>query len=258
MGYQTLKVRFEASSSQSDDDICFLQLFRPDANNTINGQMINELHEVSRICREKVKILILEGLPEVFCFGADFQAMAKELSPSENSAETLYDVWLDLATGPYLSIAHVRGKVNAGGVGFVAASDIVLADTHAEFSLSELLFGLFPACVLPFLIRRVGFQRAHTITLMTKPVNVEQASDWGLVDAFSENSSTLLKQHLLRFRRLNKTAIQRYKSYMNELDNSLVTAKSKALSENLKMFSDKTNIDKITRYVSTGKFPWEL
>nr|WP_269820011.1 enoyl-CoA hydratase-related protein [Bacillus velezensis] len=42
------------------------------------------------------------------------------------------------------------GVANAGGIGFVAASDIVIADDTAVFSLSELLFGLFPAMVLPF------------------------------------------------------------------------------------------------------------
>jgi len=62
-------------------------------------------------------------------------------------------LWLRLATVRTVTISHVRGKANAGGIGFVAASDIVLADETAQFSLSELLFGLYPACVLPFLIR---------------------------------------------------------------------------------------------------------
>src|SRR5439155_22787849 len=94
----------------------------------------------------------------------------------------LYDLLLQLETGSYITLSHVQGKANAGGIDIVAACDIVLADHAAQFSLSELLFGLFPACVLPFLIRRVGFQKAHYMTLMTQPISAQRAHTWGLVD----------------------------------------------------------------------------
>jgi len=265
MDYQTLQVRYEASSPGGKEDICFLQLYRPDANNTINDQLVDECTQVIDGIidgsYQKVKVIILEGLPEVFCFGADFKGMADELNHQNTSAgqgpEPLYDLWYKLATGPFISVAHVRGKANAGGIGFVAACDLVLADSVAEFSLSELLFGLMPACVLPFLIRRMGFQRAHVMTLMTKPLNVQAAHESGLVDAHADKSEVLLRQHLLRLRRLNKTAVQRYKNYMNSLDDSLSSAKPKALAANREVFTDTDNLEKIARYVNTGRFPWE-
>jgi enoyl-CoA hydratase/carnithine racemase len=150
MDYQTIKVRFE-------DPVCFLQFYRPEANNTINYRLIDECREVLERCEDSITIVVLEGLPEVFCFGADFAGIQQQVSgeqPLHNNPEPMYDLWMKLASGPFITISHVRGKANAGGVGFVAASDIVLADSKAQFSLSELLFGLFPACVLPFLIRR--------------------------------------------------------------------------------------------------------
>jgi polyketide biosynthesis enoyl-CoA hydratase PksH len=154
-------------------------------------------------------------------------------------------------------VAHVRGKVNAGGMGFVAASDIVLADRSAQFSLSELLFGLFPACVLPFLIRRIGVQKAHYLTLMTKPIAVQEAQAWGLVDAHDADSASLLRTHLLRLRRLSKPAIARYKRYMHDLDRVLQHAKPLALAANREVFSDPENLKGIWRFVEQGKFPWE-
>ncbi|MEE8058831.1 MAG: enoyl-CoA hydratase/isomerase [Pseudomonadales bacterium] len=261
MSYQTLKVRFEESSTaQGKEDICFIQLYRPEANNTINDQLIDECRQVLGICHDNVKLVVLEGLPEVFCFGADFKGMADQTSqaePTQSQPEPAYDLWTQLAKGPYVTVAHVRGKTNAGGMGFVAACDIVLADSQAEFSLSELLFGLMPACVLPFLIRRIGFQKAHSLTLMTKPIAVKDAHQWGLVDAYADDSQALLRQHLLRLKRLNKTAITRYKSYINKLDDYLATSKPKALAANLEVFSDQENLAKITRYVKMGQFPWE-
>jgi polyketide biosynthesis enoyl-CoA hydratase PksH len=156
-----------------------------------------------------------------------------------------------------VSIAHVRGKANAGGVGFVAACDIVLADGAAVFSLSELLFGLMPACVLPFLIRRIGFAKANSMTLMTQPIPVQLAQQWGLVDAFEQNSDNLLRKTLLRLRRLDKAGIARYKRYMASLDGSIDAAESRAIAANIEVFSDEENLRKISRYVKTGQFPWE-
>lgn len=249
--YETLRVRF-------DGDICFIQIYRPENNNTINDLLIREFSEALDVCEHAAKVVVIEGLPDVFCFGADFNELQGSTEGAgEQDPEPLYDVWLQLASGPYVTVAHVRGKANAGGIGFVAACDIVLCEEKTIFSLSELLFGLMPACVLPFLIRRVGFSKAHYLTLMTQPIAAKQAQEWGLVDACEENSENLLRKHLLRLRRLNKTGISRYKRYMNTLNNFPATSKPAALAANIEVFSDQGNLDKITRFVETGQFPWE-
>ncbi len=124
MNYQTLQVRFQ-------EPICFLRFYRPDANNTINSVLIEECSHVLSLCEESITVVVLEGLPEVFCFGADFEEIHAQMPNAHSGSyqqnpEPLYDLWLQLATGPYITLSHVRGKANAGGVGFVAASDIVL------------------------------------------------------------------------------------------------------------------------------------
>ncbi|SFS42343.1 enoyl-CoA hydratase/isomerase [Marininema halotolerans] len=253
MNYTTIKVR-------TQHPICFIQLYRPDANNTINHQLIEECTHALRSCDERIKVVVLEGLPDVFCFGADFQEMRNQAVSglnTENDPEPLYQLWQTLATGPFITISHVRGKVNAGGVGFVAASDIVIADDQATFSLSELLFGLFPACVLPFLIRRMGYQKAHYMTLMTQPISVEKAHDWGLVDAYDSQSQSMLRKHLLRLKRMPKAGILRYKRYMNELDDVLQQSKAPALAANRAIFADATNLENIVRFVEQGQLPGE-
>ena len=253
MDYQTLKVRFE-------ERVCFIQIYRPDDNNTINDQLVADFQNIIEKCKENSTIVVMEGLPEVFCFGADFKSIQKAIAhgrPSHNNPGPLYEIWQELATGPFISIANVRGKVNAWGIGFVAACDIVLADTTAVFSLSELLFGVFPACVLPFLIKKTGLQKAHYMTLMTRPISVEEAHAWGLVDAYEEKSKNLLRKHLLRLRLLSKIAVSRYKNYINKLHKSLEQAKETAIAANVEVFSDPVNLEGIVKYVETGQFPWE-
>ena len=251
--YETIKVQFQES-------ICFLQIDRPQADNTISSQLVAECNHVLSACEEAVTVVVVSGAPEVFCMGADFKAIAGESKNGckrDDGPEPLYDLWLRLATGPYVTISHVRGKANAGGVGFVASSDVVLADESAQFSLSELLFGLYPACVLPFLIRRIGFQKAHYLTLMTQPISARQACELGLVDAYEPLSEALLRRHLQRLRRLSKDAIRRYKSYVSRISAPLQELKSLAVAANLEIFSDAGNLQAIARYVEQGVFPWE-
>jgi len=252
MNWETLSVEFDAG-------ICRVRFNRAEAGNSINAKMVEEMAAVLCRCEEETSppttILVLEGAPDAFCAGGDFEATASSIEPDD--PEPLYDLWLRLTTAPLITISVVKGRANAGGIGFVAASDIVLADESATFGLSELLFGLFPACVLPFLIRRIGFQKAHYLTLMTRPISAEEALSCGLADAMQAPVETLLRQHLMRLRHLDKAAIGRYKNYMSETTDSLQQRKPPALAANRALFSDPKIRGNITRYVKEMKFPWE-
>ncbi|WP_444944869.1 enoyl-CoA hydratase/isomerase [Microbulbifer sp. ZKSA006] len=258
-------INFNTLKIEHRDNTCFVQIHRPEANNTINNELVDELAQIfSELTVSNTTLVVLEGLPEVFCFGADFSSMVENQRESGDagdglghSPEKLYDLWYRMVTGPFITISHVKGKANAGGIGFLAASDIVLTDESAQFSLSELLFGLIPACVMPFLVRRIGFQNANYFTLMTQPMAVEKAFSFGLVDAYDSNSQLLLRRHLMRLKCLSKKSITRYKKYMNSLNPIAEEAKIVALRTNLEVFEDQDNINAISRYVSEGVFPWE-
>nr|AAY00041.1 enoyl-CoA hydrolase-like [uncultured bacterial symbiont of Discodermia dissoluta] len=252
--------RYTSLSVRRDASVLFVQLDVAEGRNTITPTLIAELTRVLNTCGASISVIVLEGAPEVFCVGVDFEtlhARARAGQAMDVEPEALYALWQQLAEGPWVSIAHVRGRVNAGGVGFVAACDLVIADDAAVFSLSELLFGLFPACVMPFLVRRMGFQRAHYMTLMTSPLPVTQAQAWGLVDASAANSQDLVRKHLLRLRRLSPTAVARYKAYMTKVNGVIGALQEEAIAANREMFSEPDTIAKIARYVEEGLFPWE-
>ncbi len=251
--FGTIKARME-------DSVCYLQFDRPAARNAINAQLIAECSRALDICEEQATIVVLSGLPDYFCFGADFGEIARGTDPAyaaHDGPGPMYDLWLKLATGPFVSIALVRGKANAGGMGFVAACDLVLADDTAQFSLSELLFGVYPACVLPFLIRRVGLQKAHALTLSTQTIPARVAAEWGLVDAFEAQADLLLRRHVMRLKRLSKVALKRYKAYISGFGPVLAEHRDAAIAGNLEVFTDPGNVRAIKRYVEEGLFPWE-
>jgi polyketide biosynthesis enoyl-CoA hydratase PksH len=123
--------------------------------------------------------------------------------------------------------------------------------------LSELLFGLMPACVMPFLVARTGPSRARYMTLMTQPVSARDAHEWGLVDAYSNASSDLLRRHLLRLTRLPKAGVERYKRYMRTLSALPPNARASALAANREVFADPANRKKVLEFVNGGRLPWE-
>ena len=248
--YSTLRVSQRGKAT-------FITFDRVDAGNAINAAMVDDFGRALARCREESVVVVLEGAPDVFCIGADFAAIAQDgddRASAPQDPRPLYEVWRTLATGPFVTVAHVRGRTNAGGVGFAAACDIVVADDKATFAL---LFGLLPACVLPFLIRRIGAQRAKYMTLMTQPVDARTAHEWGLVDAYAENSEQLLRKHLLRLGCLTRKTVSRYKQLDSELDGALARGEAPAVRANLDVFSDVDNIAGIRRYVESGLFPWE-
>jgi polyketide biosynthesis enoyl-CoA hydratase PksH len=251
--YDTLRVRFQQRA-------CFVQIHRPEANNSINRQLVAECRDIVDRCEDGPTVVVFEGLPDVFCSGADFSGVRDAARSPREAAfapEELYDLWLRFTTAPFVVVSHVRGKANAGGIGFVSASDIVVAGDKATFGLSEMLFGLMPACVMPFLTRRVGFQRAHYLTLMTQPVGAAQAQSWGLIDVFQPDSEALLSRHLRRLSALSKKSIERYKRLTHGLTGSLADDKRVAVAANREVFSDRENLEGIVRYVETGVLPWQ-
>ncbi|WP_028545682.1 enoyl-CoA hydratase/isomerase [Paenibacillus taiwanensis] len=251
--YETIRIRHQGP-------VAYIQLYRPDADNSINDRMIFECSEALNTLSTHTQVIVLEGLPDVFCSGADFQHVSKQHTAEAEALDValpLYTLWEQLANGPYVTIAHVKGKVNAGGVGFAAACDMIIAEDCAQFSLSEMLFGLFPACVLPFLIRRIGYQRSHYLTLSTQAINGSQAYEWGLADAVGPDSELLLRKHLPRLTRISKEGIMHYKLYMSKLRDDIAAAKPEAIRANQTMFADPSNRERINRYATTGLFPWE-
>lgn len=224
--------------------------------NTLTPQVVDEFGDAIAECEGRCVAVVVEGRPDVFCTGADF-AQNADVDNADYDPEPLYQVWHRLAEGPFVSISHVRGRASAGGVGFVASSDIVIASSESTYALPELLFGLMPVMVLPFLIRRIGHQRASYLSLTTKPVTAETALTWGLADEVGYNSSAALARCLKRVSKIPLESVRQYKNYMSGQFTNLGTAKDRAVTINRSMFADPRVQARISQFVDHGLMPWE-
>ncbi len=253
MSYQTLKISYQ-------DVVQRIQIYRPESNNSINSQLTMELLSALQAAEaeEVVKVVILEGLPDVFCTGMDFEevATAKQFDPKA-SANGYYNILKQMSQSSKVILSLVRGKVQAGGVGLVAASDLVIADETATFVLSELLFGLLPACVLPFLIRRVGFQKAYRLALTTQAISASEAEKWGLIDEYGSNTNQLISKYIRRLKYLPSSGVKELKNYINQLWIIQAETQDLAVNEISSLIAEPTVQEKIKRFQKEGLFPWQ-
>ena len=238
-----------------------IQLYRPEANNSINATLMKEIRTALAHAESnnEIKVVILEGLPDNFCTGMDFKAV------SDGSSEALmggdsneyYEVLKHFSLSSKIIIAKVEGKVNAGGIGLVAASDIVVADTKATFGLSEALFGLLPACVMPFLIRRIGYQKALWMTLTTQGISADRAFQIGLVDELSTNVHDTVRKNLLRLTRLETDTIKDLKEYISKLWIINEQTQKLAVDKITSLIGSEKVQSNIKNFIQNGKFPWD-
>lgn len=99
-----------------------------------------------------------------------------------DDAKRYASLLLSLRRAPFAVIALVDGEVMAGGVGIMAAADLVLATGTSRFGLPEASLGLLPAMVLPILRERISAQKARWWTMRSASIGTATAHQWGLID----------------------------------------------------------------------------
>lgn len=154
-------------------------------------------------------------------------------------------------------VSQVDGTAAGGGVGIAAASDFVYATPRSRFSLPEALWGLLPCCVLPFLIRRIGFQKAYTMTLSTHPVDAGQAARIGLADEVTDDPDTALRRLLMRVSRIDEATVAGCKRYFDQLWIISERTEAAAVGEFGRLMASGPVRQRLTDFATHGKFPWE-
>ena len=161
---------------------------RSDVRNAFDERMIAELHQaVDEVSgRDDIRAAVITGEGTVFSAGADVDWMRRL---GQADYETNYQDALKLAymldtlsRCPRPTIASVNGPAIGGGTGLVAACDVAIADPTAFFSFSEVKIGLVPACIAPYVIRKVGEGRARELFITGRRITAHEAEKYGLVN----------------------------------------------------------------------------
>lgn len=179
--YQTIKL-------SADKGIARIVLARPDIRNAFNEIMISELTDAFQLAgaMEDVRVILLQGEGKSFCAGADLNWMrdVSGYSYEQNYAESLRlsECFYAIYSSPKPTIASVHGAAIGGANGLLAACDIAVCTSDTVFSLSEVKIGIVPACISPYVIKRVGEYGARELMLTGRRINGTEAETYKLVN----------------------------------------------------------------------------
>jgi enoyl-CoA hydratase/carnithine racemase len=209
------------------------------------------------------EVVVLVGGGETFCRGLDLDGLATAGS-SEAIAEAT-DAYcrclMELRFSHKPTIAVVRGAATGGGVGLVAACDLVIATDLASFALPEVLFGFGPAMVLPLLLERVSQRTARLWALSAFKRTAQEALAEGLVDRLVSESA--LEAEVSRWtkvlRRGHPRGIATVKQLCADFPSCDVrTGINRGRQSTLEALQEPGIVRGIARFMSEGILPKEI
>ena len=163
------------------DQIATITLDSPHNRNALSRQLTTEL--LSALERadasDDVKVVLLRSADRVFCSGADLAEAST--TPMEVGAKVIVGLQRAIVAHSKPVVARLGGPVRAGGIGLIAAADIVIAAEDATFALTEVKLGLTPAVISLTVLPRMTSRAASYTFLSGATFDARQAAEMGLV-----------------------------------------------------------------------------
>ena len=209
---------------ESKHGVCYCTLNRPEVRNAFDAGMIAELTDCARNFPQDARAFVLRGEGPVFCAGGDLRWMQQSLDmdrdQNREDARQLAKMYLSLDRLPVPMIGIIHGAAYGGGAGLVAICDYAIAVQGTQFSFSEVRLGIVPACISPFVLRKIGPGHARALFTTAEKFGVEKALQTGLVHAITTDTheaDTLLNGKLQDILQCGPNAIRHTKNLLFEL-----------------------------------------
>lgn len=179
---------------EKEGPIDWVTLNRPEALNTLNGQMVDDLLDYfgGLYFDRKTRIVVLRGAGRAFCAGLDIKE-SMESRPNDNaprgpaagllSQRRISEIVMRMRRCQQPIISLVQGPACGGGFALALASDIRIAGESARMNAAFIRIGL-SACdigVSYFLPRLVGVSVASELMLTGRFITAERSLRVGLV-----------------------------------------------------------------------------
>lgn len=186
--------RYETLSIRKDGQVDWVTLNRPDALNSMNPQMVDELLDYfqSLYMNNAARVVVLKGAGRAFCAGLDLKdtsnrsdTSAIQTGPAAGliSQRRISEIVMRMRRCPQPVISLVHGPACGGGFALALASDIRIAGESARMNAAFIRIGL-SACdigVSYFLPRLVGTSVASELMLTGRFIKADRALATGLV-----------------------------------------------------------------------------
>jgi len=200
-------------------------LNRPDVRNAFNEDLIGDLTTfASTIPTDgSVRVVVLRGAGATFCAGADLQWMSRMAgyTREENLADARVaaSMFLALDSLPVPVIGRVHGAALGGGAGLAAVCDVVVAAEDAMFGFTEVVLGILPAMISPYVVRKIGLSAARELCLSGVRFSAARARDIGLVHEVvtGDRLDITVDKHVAHFLKAAPSAIAATKRHLSQV-----------------------------------------
>jgi len=184
--------------SKHQDKVFEILLNRPEKRNAINWPMLRSLGEAIEQAERTpgVRVVLIRGEGKGFSAGVDFMALS---TLGDMFGENWRDHMMSITTSfqsvlnkvercALPTIALIHGYALGLGLELALACDIRIVARHSKIGLPETRLGLIPDVGgTTRLARILGPARAKELIMTGRVIDLEQAEQWGLVNAVVPN-----------------------------------------------------------------------
>ncbi len=178
-----------------------LWLNRPEVKNAMSAQMVREITSTFEAIRDdrSIRIVLIRGAGGSFCAGGDIKNMsASGTPPGPGQPDELKEgnrrfgrMMQMVNTAPQAVIAAVEGNAMGGGFGLACVADITIARADAAFAMTEVMLGIVPAAISPFVVKRIGLTAARRFGVSGARLNGIQAVEIGIAHVAAADDTAL-------------------------------------------------------------------
>jgi methylglutaconyl-CoA hydratase len=150
----------------------------PHNRNALSTDLVAGLRDALREIEadQGVRVVVLTGEGPVFCSGADLK------SAGGGTMASFTDAIERIMRLPQPVVCRLNGPARAGGIGLMAACDVVIAPDSAHFALTEVRIGVTPAVILVPILQRVDRMWLLEKCLTAEAFDAAEAKSAGLVN----------------------------------------------------------------------------
>jgi 2-(1,2-epoxy-1,2-dihydrophenyl)acetyl-CoA isomerase len=169
------------------DGVFTITLNRPEKKNAMSLELLKGLFEaIGRAEAQNASIIVIRGAGKTFCAGGDvleFRESAQIEVQIDCMADYLHKGIQKIRTVSAIVIAVVEGLAFGAGMSLSLACDITVAEKKAIMNMAYRRIGLTPDGGGSFFLSRlIGAKKFNELYLFSRNVNMQEASDLGLVN----------------------------------------------------------------------------
>jgi methylglutaconyl-CoA hydratase len=142
-------------------------------------------------------------------------------SREENMADAKLaaSMFLALDSLPVPVIGRIHGAALGGGAGLAAICDVVVAAEDAMFGFTEVVLGILPAMISPYVVRKIGLSAARELCLSGVRFSAARAKDIGLVHdvVTSDRLDLTVDRHVAQFLKAAPSAVAATKRLLSQV-----------------------------------------